>query len=136
MIERNFIQRSFNRYQLGIKLDIGEDKGDSVVARSFEITKAENFIIQKDVLELLTGEIANEKGSRSKYVALNDPHDIDESLTGLCLITMPNYQQLKLDCEHKAQNLRCKSGVAYFKVVTKTRYLFFKDCFCQADCKQ
>ncbi|MCX6318621.1 MAG: hypothetical protein NTW29_15110 [Bacteroidetes bacterium] len=126
---RNFTRTSDNSYSLSVK----NQQNDT--ARTFQILKSNNFIIQKDVLEVMTGEIVNPDGNKAQFIAINDLHDVDVSLTGLCFIYVPNMTLLRLECSDMAKILDCPKGKKPVDRVITKKYMLARDYRCIIDCK-
>jgi hypothetical protein len=102
---------------------------------TFNISRINNFVVQNGILEIMTGEITNPDNNRIKYVILNDPHDVFESLTGLCFLTIPNPALLRIQCDDRAKTVNCPSGLRPVSVVVPKNYFVARNYFCQVDCK-
>lgn len=126
---RNFIRTSNSSYSLSVR----NQQNDTT--RTFHIFKNNNFVVHEGVLEVMTGEIVNPQGNKAKFVAINDLHDVDESLTGLCFITVPNMTLLRLECREMAKSMQCPKGQKPVDIVIAKDYLVARDYRCTIQCK-
>lgn len=103
--------------------------------KTFKINKTKNFVIQEGLLELMSGEILNPENNKVKFIVINDLHDVFESLTGLCFISIPNMALLRIQCKEISRNVKCPPGLKPISVVVTRDYFIAQNYFCQIDCK-
>lgn len=107
----NLTKLSDNSYTVKFKDNSGNNKDSS---STYALTKVKNFIIQDNMLELLTGEAQKNNGKLFKYVVLNDPSKPDYYLTSIKLLdgaflSDEDYNKYTTQCrEHKV--IKCKNG--------------------------
>ena len=102
--------------------------------QSFYFYNIKNYIISKNNLELLTGEIFY-KGNKYKYVILNDPDD--KWIESASLLTSFDLEspELKEKCKKRYKEIRdnCNNLDSIKISVVNHNLLFYKELFC--NCK-
>lgn len=123
-----------NDYHIKINNDSAAKTDSSAF---FTIRKSKNFIIQPNVLNLLTGEIETELGEKYKLILLDDPTESEYYLTTIWLLSGPSlpsqFRQYEKDCEHVIP-YKCKLG---YETVMHANWYYLglkKNVYCK--CKE
>lgn len=106
--------------------------GEKDSTATFYLRKTQNFIIQDNILELLTGEGQMEKGKKFKFLIVNDPAKPPYYLTTIGLLdaaflSEKDYSSYVSQCKN-LQIINCKNG--YDIDFTFNWYEFFVSCKC------
>lgn len=96
---------------------------------SYVFYNTNNYIVSKNTLELLTGEIRDNRGYNYKYIIVNDPNEIKKVLKSVCILTVitKNSPELIEKCRRLLEN-KCPKN---FYVDIDYYLSFSKDVICK-----